>query len=155
MKIIFLDVDNVLNCDTTTTVTSDGWCFVDDYLVERLKHLVDATGAKIVLSSTWRDGWFRHDETLNEPCFNELRAKLRDFGIEIWDALDLPLRSRRAFVIRKWFECYKGEPIESYVILDDLPEMGEFSDHLICTDPRIGLTDDNVRAAIKILNGIL
>lgn len=51
MKLLFLDVDGVLNhtdCDWTTSRTLDLAC------VERVKRIVQETGAQIVLSSTWR-----------------------------------------------------------------------------------------------------
>lgn len=152
MKLIFVDIDGILNCNTTRTVTFDGWCFVDDYLVERLKHIVDATGAKIVLSSSWRVGWNRKDESKNEPFFNQLRDKLREYGMEIYDALPTPMRGRRGDAIREWFELNKDKEIESYVILDDYRDMGEFITHLIWINSSTGLTDADVREAIERLN---
>ena len=53
MKIIFLDVDGVLNCATTKERVRD-LLFVEDRKVQLLKELVDETGATIILSSTWR-----------------------------------------------------------------------------------------------------
>ena len=85
MRVIFLDVDGVLNCRHTRTRTSDGWCFVDDYLVRRLRELVVRSGARLVLSSTWREGWHQEDESKNDVSFTELRDKFREFGIEIFD----------------------------------------------------------------------
>lgn len=151
MKVIFLDVDGVLNNFHTRTVTSDGWCFVDGFLVERLRTLVKASGAKVILSSTWRDGWNREDESQNELCFIELRDALREHDIEIFDALPLPLRMRRSIAIREFFEKWKGEPIEEFVILDDWNDLDEFTDHLVWTNPRFGLTNDDVAKALKIL----
>ena len=151
MKVIFLDVDGVLNNFHTRTVTSDGWCFVDGFLIERLRTLVKASGAKVILSSTWRDGWNREDESQNELCFIELRDALREHDIEIFDALPLPLRMRRSIAIREFFEKWKGEPIEEFVILDDWNDMEEFTGHLVLTNPRFGLTNDDVAKALKIL----
>lgn len=55
MKVIFLDIDGVLNC-----VTSKSYCGmyvgVDADKIRRLARIVEETGAKIVLSSDWRDG---------------------------------------------------------------------------------------------------
>lgn len=151
MKVIFLDVDGVLNNFHTRTITSDGWCFVDGFLVERLRTLVKASGAKVILSSTWRDGWNREDESQNELCFIELRDALREHDIEIFDALPLPLRIRRSIAIREFFEKWKGEPIEEFVILDDWNDLDKFTDHLVWTNPRFGLTNDDVAKALKIL----
>ena len=154
MKILFLDVDGVLNNNLTRTITFDGWCFVDDYLVKRLKRIIDATGAKIVLSSTWRDGWNREDESKNEPFFNQLRNKLKEYGMEIWDALPMPMRPSRGTAINEWFELHKDLNIESFVILDDWYDMGIYRDHLIQISGGIGLTDEDVNEAISFLYGV-
>ena len=154
MKILFLDVDGVLNNNLTRTITFDGWCFVDDYLVKRLKRIIDATGAKIVLSSTWRDCWNREDESKNEPFFNQLRNKLKEYGMEIWDALPMPMRPSRGTAINEWFELHKDLNIESFVILDDWYDMGIYRDHLIQISGGIGLTDEDVNEAISFLNGV-
>jgi len=52
MKVIFLDIDGVLNlyCESRDEY---GCCF-HSHLVDNLKRLIDETGAKIVISSTWR-----------------------------------------------------------------------------------------------------
>ena len=154
MKILFLDIDGVLNNNLTRTITFDGWCFVDDYLVKRLKQIIDATGAKIVLSSTWRDGWNRKNESENKPYFNQLRDKLKEYGMKIWDALPLPMRPKRSIAITEWFELHKDLDIESFVILDDWYDMGIYRDHLIQINGGIGLTDEDVNEAISFLNGV-
>jgi HAD domain in Swiss Army Knife RNA repair proteins len=53
MKVIFLDIDGVLNCDRTPN-PRDLPYIVDRRLLRRFKSLVARTGAKVVLSSTWR-----------------------------------------------------------------------------------------------------
>ena len=53
-KVIFLDIDGVLNsnCSTEPTIAED--------MVKRLAYIVDKTGAFIVLSSSWRYEYMRH-----------------------------------------------------------------------------------------------
>ena len=58
---------------------------MDDFLVARVRKIVNATGALIVLSSTWRDEWNVEDESRNGSDFNELRAKFREFGMDFYD----------------------------------------------------------------------
>ena len=53
MKAIFLDIDGVLNSDATPNPRKFPY-IVDQRLLARFKQLVDATGAMVVLSSTWR-----------------------------------------------------------------------------------------------------
>jgi hypothetical protein len=53
MKIIFLDIDGVLNRTGTPNPRKLPY-IVDKTLLRRFKALLDRTGAKVVLSSTWR-----------------------------------------------------------------------------------------------------
>ena len=149
MKVIFLDVDGVLNNRHTRTRTGEGWCFVDDFLVARVRKIVDATGAVIVLSSTWRDEWNIEDESLNGPDFNELCAKFNEFGMDFFSRTGAWKMRGRGWEIMDWLE--RHEAIESFVILDDWNDMGPVRDHLILTNPSLGLTEEDVQEAIKIL----
>src|SRR5689334_14670437 len=53
MKVIFLDIDGVLNCSKTPN-PRDFPYIVDKKLLARFKKLLERTGARVVLSSTWR-----------------------------------------------------------------------------------------------------
>ncbi len=53
MKVIFLDIDGVLNCKKTPNPRKLPY-IVDTKLLERFESLLERTGAKVVLSSTWR-----------------------------------------------------------------------------------------------------
>ena len=57
MKIIFLDVDGVLNSqDLLERCGEDKLVPIDEENIRCLKEIVDETGAEIVLSSSWRFG---------------------------------------------------------------------------------------------------
>ena len=56
MKIIFLDIDGVLN--VMSRGHDDYGSFFHPHLVENFKRVIDETGAKIVISSTWRMSGF-------------------------------------------------------------------------------------------------
>ena len=150
MRVIFLDVDGVLNNRHTRVTTSDGWCFVDDHIVARLKRLLNLSGARIVLSSTWREGWHQEDESKNDISFIELRDKFNQFGIEIFDRTG-EMRMHRWQSIKEYMERPREDPIEHYVIIDDWDDMGEYSDHLVWTNPSAGLTEADVQEALRIL----
>lgn len=49
-KVIFLDIDGVLNQD-------NGGPKIEECFVKRLAHIVEETGAEIVLSSSWRGAY--------------------------------------------------------------------------------------------------
>jgi HAD domain in Swiss Army Knife RNA repair proteins len=53
MKVIFLDIDGVLNCKRTSNPRKFPY-IVDKRLLLRFRRLLDQTSAKVVLSSTWR-----------------------------------------------------------------------------------------------------
>lgn len=144
MKVIFLDVDGVLNNPRTKTRTRDGWRFVDDYLVERLAQIVRATQAKVVLSSSWREGW---DD--NEIYFQDLRRKLVSYNILLQDRTG-KWRKTRAQEIMEYLAQHPE--ITNYVILDDVPDFSSIGyKNVILTNDLLGLTEQNVKEAIEIL----
>jgi histidinol phosphatase-like enzyme len=53
MKVIFLDIDGVLNCKKTPNPRKLPY-IVDKRLLRRFKQLLARTNAKVVLSSSWR-----------------------------------------------------------------------------------------------------
>ena len=69
-KVIFLDVDGVLN--SSRTLHED--ISLEDDLILNLKELVDKTKAKIILSSSWR---------LSAEAVATLMDKLDKFGLII------------------------------------------------------------------------
>ena len=69
MKVIFLDVDGVLNSQQLFEKCEDDQLIsVDEDNIKNLKTIVDATGAKIVLSSSWRYGWAEHSDAVQDWC---------------------------------------------------------------------------------------
>lgn len=155
MKVLFLDVDGVLNNENSfrlahTSMNVDGDC------VLRLKRVIDATGAEIVLSSTWR--------LLREPA-RELRRWLDWAGVKPWVAVtpDLRRNSGRVFrgtEIKAWLEADavtygRGSlAIDRYAIVDDDGDM--LPAQLPCfvqTSVYHGLTDADAGRLIAILNG--
>ena len=66
MKIIFLDIDGVLNCVTTKERIPGSKLLLgmEDIKIRYLKEIVDRTDAKIVLTSTWKVDWFKDDKAI-------------------------------------------------------------------------------------------
>lgn len=89
MKLIFLDIDGVLNYEGYERLTRSGTRFVDPILIKRLKKIIDCTGAKVVLSSTWRRGIYDIREGLTNTVdaldAEDLLAELNRYGIEIFE----------------------------------------------------------------------
>lgn len=140
-------------------MTAEGSVFVDDKKVKILKDIIDLTGAKIVLSSTWRIGWRyfelgQRDSSVVQD-FIELREKLLEFGIELYDKtpiLDKFMR-RRGDEIQLYFDNCKDE-VDGYVIIDDLDgkSLRPYSSHLLQTSESKGLQEKHVKVAERILN---
>ena len=94
-KVIFLDVDGVLNSDRTLSEDIS----LEDDLILNLKELVNKTGAKIILSSSWR---------LSTEAIATLMDKLDKFGLAIsgmtCDGVDLD-----------WLEKYEFDATKKYL----------------------------------------
>lgn len=161
MKVLFLDIDGVL-CTTNYWVTHNSIMkklgmdlrsakaqisYRDEYghifcptAVKNLSWIIEATGAKIVISSTWRMAGLNTLQTM-------------------WEARDLP---GEVLDITGWFNTPRGEEIadwlknnqvDEYLILDDDSDMlPEQSACFIKTDPFYGLTNKDSVQAVSILN---
>lgn len=150
MKVIFLDVDGVLNFDYSEARTPNGYIGVVDSKVSKLKNIIDKTGAYIILSSDWKQGWSKEDEECGIDA-KYLNRKLNRKGLHIIDKTPDFRAENRGTEISEWL---KNHTVESYCVIDDI-WFCDFSEdilkHLILTDARYGLTDEDVEKAIKIL----
>lgn len=153
MKIIYLDIDGVLNCKSTEA-RCGYYLGIDDDKMQHLRRIVDATGAKIVLVSTWKDGWEREHKEDQDALANYLDRKLRATGLRILDKTEDKDHDRGAGILH-WMD---GHPVESFVILDDClfdyREMGLIPYLVKTTEDAYdgGLQDIHVQQAIEILN---
>lgn len=157
MKVIFLDVDGVLNCETSTS-NCRGYTGIDKDKVEKLKAIVDATNAKIVLISDWKEGWMpgKQYQPNRHPFAAYLDEKLFEYGqLTIFDKTHELVSSDRGFGIKAWVNAYPD--ITDWVVLDD----EVFKDyaknkitpqHLILTNPKEGLTEEKVAETVQLLN---
>lgn len=121
-----------------------------------LKQLIDETGAKVVLSSTWRVGWSHLELGVQSQLmydFIELRDKLWERGIELHDRtiiLDAFMR-HRGEEIKAYLDNH--DDIEGYVILDDLngKYLRPCSSHLVQTSEWRGLEEKHIKKAKEML----
>ena len=175
MKVLFLDIDGVLNSenwfayriycvknnmvnilmnfvDTDDRNIKHKLTTLDDRAIANLNRIVEETGCKVVLSSSWRSS------IESENIFTQNLLKLKGFKYEFYDATPRLWFSdfsiRRGEEIKFWLdkESEKHE-IESFVILDDDSDMlPEQMNNFIHVDGQVGLTDRDVLTAIEILN---
>jgi hypothetical protein len=160
MKIIFLDIDGVLNSKNFfmrepimyNTVEEYYTRSIDHIAVHRLANIIKATEAAIVLSSSWRN---------YPPCVEAIHRVFKMHGIEdriIGATPEGEALSVRGNEILGWIKDntdlvgYYYNYTE-YVILDDNDDMLYWQkDNFIQTNAIYGLTDKDANRAISILN---
>lgn len=165
MKVIFLDFDGVIATadsyaravDESDEEDRSNWQYgfpqgvnlIDTQMVERLQTICEATGASIVISSTWRR---LHD-------LDEIVDMLRHHGLKA-DVIDTtPMKLShisRGAAIMMWIERFEGK-LDGFLILDDDEEVGYedfLFDHWIQTmwdGPNPGIQPEHIEQAIQIL----
>lgn len=158
MRVIFLDVDGVLNSEDDLKIYREKngitGCILYDNVEERplklLKQIVDVTGAVIVLSSSWRLGYGKTESIFGGRLYEKVSAALKANGMEIYDITPYMPGAQRGDEIKQWLS--KRQDVESFVILDDDSDMGEYVDtKLIQTTYKYGLLPEHVEVAIKKL----
>ncbi len=155
-RIIFLDFDGVLNslrgyrearAECRPTGDAYGTVFDGD-CVAALRKIVEATGARIVITSSWRF-FLDMDDMRKMWVDRQLPASV--YSITPTDLLiDPEEKCKRGIEINEWLRA--NGPVAGYVILDDDEDMlsGQLP-HLVRTDPDIGLTAADADRAINII----
>lgn len=137
MKVLFLDVDGVLN--TPRTIRKFGFNFIDDILVALVARIVKETEAKIVLSSTWR---------LEDKDKRLVIKALANHGLYIYDYTPHIKKegtwTERRVEIQTWLD---QNNVTKFAIIDDWTDAG-IGDSFFQTKEEIGLT---VEIAEKII----
>jgi hypothetical protein len=164
MKILFLDVDGVLNNTYTfarihrawkesgePTKVNFGWPLghLDETLIANLNPIVEQTHCNIVLSSSWR-------VIAKIPDFREWMAQKGFHYAE--SIIDRTRRSvgddpdARGNEIKDWLTAHPE--VTSYVILDDdcFDIFRVHPNNFVHTNGNDGLTNERAQAAIAILN---
>ena len=107
MKVIFCDVDGVLNNEKTRGHSPSGYTGVSNDLIRNLKKIVDQTDARIVLSSDWR---LVKDDPEHGKDYRYLERKLLVVGhLSICDHTDDISWSKRGREICKYVEDHPEE----------------------------------------------
>ncbi len=144
-KVIFLDIDGVMNSVNTRPQDPRGLIdFLDPRNVSVLNAIVEATGAVVVVSSTWR---------LSMP-FAALKSTFASVGCvaEIIDVTPEINGRERVLEVVAWLER-QAEPPTHFVVLDDDFDMPAFPDKLVRTSKFYGLCARDLPAVLAILSG--
>lgn len=146
-KVVFLDIDGVLNSQEWYWSPEHVWR--KEYMsrreselcpqhINRLNRITDTTGAKLVLSSTWR-----------LAGLDNLIDLFRNMGITGEFIGETPiLSSIRGHEIGAWLS---ENDVDKFVIIDDDSDMGALSKYLYQTDHRLGLTREIADSIINAL----
>ena len=151
-KILFLDIDGVLNTDrqqwycqmnSIAPVDKFGYAF-DSKALENLATILEETGAEIVISSSWK---FLGLQTLQKMW------KDRNMPGTILDIT--PDGDNKGLKIDEWLLKHEGQ-ISGYAIIDDENDMQpEQQGHFVQTNPQFGITLKDAERVITILKHFL
>lgn len=162
MKLIFLDIDGVLNSDTTYKAwrlmpanTRSLRDLIAPKMVANLNKITDASGAGLVISSSWR-----MDLAFKDP--NELVKLLKECGVtgsivgETPHSWEKSLRHEEITAFLQVFADHSE--LSGIAVIDDCFEgkgMSEFvgyKEHLIMPNVRHGLQQKHINQALRTLN---
>jgi len=152
MKVIFLDIDGVINPQLHMNALhlhnranqiphrdEFGYLFCP-HTVENLEYIVHTSGAKIVVSSTWRLSGLQVMKDL---------FKVRGIDVDVHD-ITPRLNTPRGEEIAAWLG--ENDYVTKYVILDDDSDMlPEQLPYFVQTTNKYGLTRKLAEQAINIL----
>lgn len=153
MKVIFLDVDGVINHSyyyfEIGNEEDKCYQYLSKELIENVKKIVDQTGAKIVLSSSWKSSVDDNLEPRSEMG-QYLVDALAKSGLFLYGKTET-LGINRYQEIKVWIQNHPKTT--QYVILDDSDySWNDLSLNWIQCNARIGISESNVIESIRILN---
>lgn len=165
-KVIFLDIDGVLNTgrwytqmDRNTPKDKYGYAF-DPNAVANLKRIIDETGADIVISSSWKSFGFSEledmwqDRGLPGKLIGITPNSVSDEMLLNADLDHMELFSIRGMEVKEWLSK-NGKNVSHYVIIDDMDNfLPEQQTHFVWTDPDVGITKEDAEQAIMILKNV-
>lgn len=158
MKIVFLDIDGVLNSETfyRRHPTPGKWD-LDVECVARVNEVCKTSQAKVVLSTSWRVGRRGFDLI---PHLRSQGLEGEVIGATPWIPILVEediVSSPRGVEIAHWLRLHGrssehlGSGLDKFVILDDRDDMVGLENRLVQTNPEIGITGEDAERAISLL----
>ena len=149
MKVIFLDIDGVLNSSKTVDRNFD-YPELDPRNLAVLQKIVSKTDAVLVLISSWKDDWLNEDGTASRSQ-EMIRYQLNQFGLDIYDCT-ADMTYNRGEGIINWLNAHEAE---SWCVFDDeiFPDFQSYGilEKLVKTSYMEGLTNSLEDEAIAKL----
>ena len=152
MKVVYLDIDGVLNCHSTK-VSVGGYCGIEREKVLLLKQILDSTNAKVVLISSWKEGWIKDNKKKPFQSFfaRYLDEEFKKVGIAIHDKTAGGVYARSEGIL----EYNERFTVKKFVILDDTYadyDGYDLTPVLVKTNAEKGLGVPEMEQAIKLLD---
>lgn len=154
MKVLFLDVDGVLNCSSTREkIDDDSMRGVEQSKCEMVRRIIRETDCYIVVSSTWRR-WRHAMNYLWRQLGREAKERFIGQTPHLESRLDSGLYSEkvRGDEIQAWLNEHPD--VMAFAIVDDDADMAHLHPHLFRTQGWEGLTDEITQAIIERLNSL-
>lgn len=148
MKILFLDVDGVLNGHEKHP---NGFSGIDPKKMYILNRILRSTQAGVIVHSAWRYLTIGDIPPMTNLGFYYM---FQTYGFEghIIDLLKEDNEQEdRVLLIEDYIEKYL-QPDDHYVIVDDLSLRFKKQEVFVQTDPHVGLTEDIANKIIGLLN---
>lgn len=144
MKVIFLDFNGVLD-------TYDNMDVINPDNLNRLKRIIDKTGAKVVISSSLKNTYFYIGQ--HNRLFKSIIKELMDAGIDVIGIT--PQADTREEEIKLYLQQHPE--VTNFCILDDDYDMEGLKENLVKLPPQMqegqmGLEDIHMNMAIDILS---
>jgi len=152
MKALFLDIDGVLNSAEYLRerrhLPRPTPHAIDAPTIPRLNAITDRTGAKIVVSSSWRAHRHPHDPTPTARMARILAA--HGATGEVIGVTPSLRGSPRGREIRAWLIAH-SDAWDAFAILDDKSDMDGLDHMLVKTKYETGLLDEHVELVCELL----
>lgn len=166
--IVFLDIDGVLNSQQWlrergqacrriprrgTAYARECWDF-DPKAVSRLNAFLELSGCEVVVSSTWRK---LYELAELEDIFDAVGIHSKPLLGQTPDHSAQPIEDavhsnrQRGAEIAAWRETFGH--VGPFVVFDDDADMDAVEDHFVCILNAVGLQDEDVDEALRILEG--
>lgn len=159
MKVIFLDIDGVINSEDFAIwihehpefCENGGHFWIDPQKIDMIVNLCEETGAKLVISSSWR-GWSLRSTLEDFSTYRDL-SRLNPYivGVTPRFYMNSKMYMSRGDEIQYYLST--DQSITHYCIVDDDNDMLDSQkDNFVRTDFQTGLTMEDVEKIKNILN---
>ncbi len=149
MKLLYIDIDGVLNIDFEDRHKEDGYFLFSQKAMENLNHIFQNTGALGIISSSWRESG------ISLTSMREVFVRRGFLFPELLIGMTPILVCKGNHIFDRGKEIYCDRMVRGfeipYCILDDDSRIPE-SENFVRCEFKTGLTEKLAQDAIKVLS---